>query len=161
MLWTPQCPVWAVSGVKHSSPEYPLALLSAGWGCTSSAELRGEAFSWFSKDGTLDDVWGLSVCDAKCQLYNVQSTHLYSYKKWNWLTLNNEGNPFADRRWDFVAGNAQVGSHLLPRYVLKMQNSKCKMGCIYGTGNMHSYAPICSRDMSCKCKCKMGCYVVQ
>ena len=47
-----------------------------------------------------------------------------SYKKKkkknrNRLTLNDEGYPFADGGRDFVAGNAEVRPHLLPRYVLQ------------------------------------------
>ena len=44
---------------------------------------------------------------------------IYRAEKVKRLTLDNEGYPFADRRRDFVAGDAKIRSHLLPRYVLQ------------------------------------------
>ena len=46
----------------------------------------------------------------------------------NRLTLNDEGYPFADGGRDFVAGNAEVRPHLLPRYVLQKSHI-CDMSC--------------------------------
>ena len=96
-------PVWQ----KYFPPVCPLELLSAGWGCTSSAELEEE--------GSI--VW----------LQKTLSYHGISYNIKQDICMKSDSNSHSTMR---VIRLLTEGGILL----LAMQR----------------YAPICSRDMSCK-----------
>ena len=113
---------------NYPSPQCPLELQSAGLGCTSLAELEEEnvlnlptnQFLYTTsphKNSRQACLCQFSSCCAKTEKSEKierkkTKGNFVVYLCFTKLTLNDQGDPLADRGRDLVAGDAEVRSHL-------------------------------------------------